>query len=312
MANILILGGAGFLGKNLYKTLTLNGHDVTIYTRTSNDSERVREIFPETRVYLSDFKNENDWETLLEDKEVIFHLISDSTPSNVNVSSEFSNNVMPTISLLESMKKGKKKIIFFSSGGTVYGVPEQIPIDEKHPTNPISPYGIQKLCIEKLLEYYGRTYEVDYSILRISNPYGTYQNPKSMQGVIAVFLANILQGKHIEVWGDGSAVRDYIYVDDVMRACLCLLDYHGEHRIFNVGSGKGHSVNEIIDIIKVKLCSEIKVQYLPKRIQDVPVNILDTTLIRRELNWQPEYDLEKGIQRMIETWNPNRKEFCVE
>ncbi len=310
MKNILILGGAGFLGINLCGFLLVEGYNVTIYNRESTGVETVRKLYPKAKVYVSEFQCEDKWDSILDNIDIVFHLISDSNPANKNVSSEFSHNVMPTISLLEKIKEKRIKIIFFSSGGTVYGMPKALPIEETHPTDPISPYGIQKLCIEKILEYYGRTYGVDYRILRISNPYGAFQKPNNNQGVIAVFMAKILQKHKIQIWGDGTNIRDYLYVDDLMAACEKIIDYRGVCRVFNISSGVGISLKEIIELIQQRLDCIADVEYISGRVHDVSANVLSYGLAEHELRWQPIVDIKTGIDDMARMWDIEQLMFC--
>ena len=309
MKRILILGGAGFLGKNLCGFLLEKGYDVTVYNRNSHNIDIVKSLFPTAQIHVSEFQNESNWEKILDNIDIVFHLISDSNPANKNVSSEFSHNVIPTISLLEKIKDTNIKIVFFSSGGTVYGIPKSLPIYESHPTDPISPYGIQKLCIEKIIEYYGRTYGVDYRILRISNPYGAYQNPNSNQGVVAVFMAKMLQNQKIQIWGNGSIIRDYLYVSDLLDACKKIIEYEGCRRIFNISSGVGISLNEIVDMIQHRLNCIADVEYISGRVHDVSANILGNSLAENELNWRPKVDIVTGINCMALMWNKRKKNF---
>ena len=309
MKNILILGGAGFLGMNLCGFLLGKGNNVTIYNRESGAVNKARDLFPAAKIYVSEFQYEENWDIILDKIDVVFHLISDSNPANKNVSSEFSHNVMPTISLLEKIKEKNIKIIFFSSGGTVYGMPQSLPITETHPTDPISPYGIQKLCIEKILEYYGRTYNVDYRILRISNPYGAFQNPNSNQGVIAVFMAKMFQKQKIQIWGDGTNIRDYLYVDDLLAVCDTVIDYTGSCRIFNISSGVGVSLSDIISMIQQQLNCVADVEYIKSRVHDVSANVLGHGLAAHELHWHPQIDIKTGIGYMARMWDDKRKGF---
>ena len=260
-------------------------------------------------LFLSLGKTEKDFYSLLKGIDIVFYLISATNASNKDMVLEFEQNVLPVIRLLEACKKYSVRFVFFSSGGTVYGLPKYVPIDEMHSTDPISPYGIHKLTLEKCIEYYGRTYGLDYLILRITNPYGMYQNPKKNQGAIAVFLAKAILGNTIEIWGDGNAVRDYIFVSDVMDACDALMHYQGK-KIFNISSGRGYSLNEIVTEIYRQLRNRpIRVRYLPMRIQDVSVSILDNTLIGQETSWKPKINLQEGIRQMIKMWNPVTNKF---
>ena len=305
--NILIFGGTGFLGKNLCRSLTRNGSSVTVYAK-NKISELVNE-FTKIKYIYSDYINETNFDKMLENIDVVFHLISTTNASNERIIREFQENVVPTIKLLDSCVKNGVKLVFFSSGGTVYGLPYSLPIDEKHRTEPISSYGIQKLSIEKCIEYYGHTYGLDYLILRISNPYGPYQNPFGNQGVISVFIANVLMGTAIEIWGDGSTIRDYIFVEDLMDACTKLVKYNGNNRVFNIGYGKGHSLKEIIEVIQKELKKKVIVNYKNSRVQDVTANVLDISLLKQEIDWTPSVSIEEGIHFMLNAWNPECRKF---
>jgi len=306
----LVLGGAGFLGTHLCRMLCANHYEVLVYDRNITQISWGKKENPKIDFINGNFSSETDFFSLLNGIDIVFHLISTTNPSNQDLLFDFESNVLPTIRLLNAcVGKKVRKVIYFSSGGTVYGIPQYIPIDECHFTEPISSYGIHKLAVDKCLGYYGRTYGLNYNIIRISNPYGENQNPASKQGVIAVFLARILAKQSIEVWGDGNVIRDYIYIQDVMDACIKLIEYRGKYKIFNIGSGKGYSLNELLHILQRKVGRIFEVEYLKGRLQDVPVNILDIDLARKELGWSPKVDIETGIEKMITSWNPRDQEF---
>lgn len=309
MKKILVLGGTGFLGTNLCTYLLNYDYDVVSYSRKLHSPVCQ---FPEISYVQGDFLQEVNFARLIDGVDIIFHLISTTQPANQNMSKEFKSNVIPTVNLLDACIGRRIKIIFFSSGGTVYGIPRYTPIDESHRTNPISPYGIHKLTLEKCLEYYGYMYGIDYMILRISNPYGAYQDPNGKQGAIAVFLSKAIMNRTIEIWGDGSVVRDYIYVDDVMKACISLLNYHGGKRIFNISSGTGYSINKVLGFIEQKINHPLSVQYIRGRKQDVPVNVLDNRLLEKECNWRCDVNLEMGIDKMMQLWNSKINAFVEE
>jgi len=192
-------------------------------------------------------------------------------------------------------KANVKKIIFPSSGGTVYGYPEPSSINEEHKTNPICSYGICKLMIEKYLYMFNNLYGLDYQILRISNPYGPYHNALS-QGVINVFLSKIIKGETIEIWGDGSICRDYIYIDDVIDILEMMANKDIDAKILNIGSGEGTSLNNLIKIMKSITGANFNVEYKEGRKVDVPVNILDISKACKLLDWKPKISLEEGIE----------------
>jgi UDP-glucose 4-epimerase len=193
-----------------------------------------------------------------------------------------------------------EKIVFMSSGGTVYGVPRSLPIDEDHPTFPISSYGIQKLTIEKYLHLAQRMHGLDYCILRGANVYGPQQRLDIAQGAVAVFLDRTLRAKPIEIWGDGSVVRDYLYVEDLAGALVKAATYQGEPRIFNVGSGIGTSLNELVSTLRAVTGAKLDVQYSGARAVDVPANVLECARARRHLGWQPQVSLAEGVRRTYE------------
>ena len=189
-----------------------------------------------------------------------------------------------------------KRIIYISSGGTVYGVPQKNPIGENHTTEPICSYGITKLAIEKYIAMYANLHGIEYRICRPANVYGEGQHLNIGQGVIGVFLERCLKGQPIEIWGDGTIKRDYLYVMDMVRGILELIAHQGEGRIFNISTGIGSSLNDIIAIIRDELSIPLKVTYMTSRKFDVPVNILDSSRFRLETGWEPQTDLAVGMR----------------
>jgi UDP-glucose 4-epimerase len=195
-----------------------------------------------------------------------------------------------------------RKIVFISSGGTVYGIPHEVPIPESASTDPISAYGISKLAIEKYLALYHYLYGCDYSVLRVANSFGPYQSPHRRQGLIAAFMHRIARGQAVEIWGDGRVVRDFVYIDDVIDAVLAAAVYGGSHRVFNVGAGIGRSVLEVVtDIADVLGRPDVAPIHKPGRATDVPVNVLNIALIQREFGWSPRTDWRQGL-RLTADW----------
>jgi UDP-glucose 4-epimerase len=195
--------------------------------------------------------------------------------------------------------KGVRKIVFISSGGTVYGPPTYLPIDEKHPTEPQVSYGIPKLMIEKYLLMYQHLHGIKANILRVTNPYGERQRVETAQGAVGVFLNRALQGQPIDIWGDGSVTRDYIHVSDVAEAFAKAAAYDGPESVFNISSGTGTSLNELVGQLEKVLGKEIRRNYLPGRSFDVPVRVLCNQRARRGLDWNPAISLEEGLQRTV-------------
>ena len=292
MASCLVLGGAGFIGSHLVDGLKAAGHQVRVF-------DRPRE-----------FLDPADLQRALPGAELVFHLISTTVPknSNENPALDIESNIAGTARLLELLRKHPpRRLIFISSGGTVYGVPRATPIRESHPTDPISSYGIHKLAIEKYLHMNHALYGLDYRVLRVANAYGERQRTDKAQGAVAVFLERVLRGEPIQIWGDGTVVRDYVYVGDIVQALLKALGYAGGQRIFNIGSGRGVSLNELVEAIAAVIGRRPAVQYTAARRFDVPVNVLDTSLARQELGWTAATPLAVGLRRTYE-WMQRR---CV-
>ena len=190
-----------------------------------------------------------------------------------------------------------------STGGAVYGAIDKEAVDETYAAVPINAYGISKLTFERYLDLFHRTHGLDYLIYRPGNPYGEGQSPASSQGAIAVFLGRIKDRKKIEIWGDGSIVRDYVYVDDLVSALVKGVSYKptkNEPRVFNVGSECGRSLREVVASIKSVVDKDVLIEYKPGRKVDVPTIVLNCERAKKYLNWTPEVEFNEGLQR---TWN---------
>lgn len=299
----LILGGGGFIGANLSAGLTAAGHSVRIFEHPHTQGQQPSQIARYDEWVEGDFLNPTDVDDALEGCDAVFHLVSTSLPrsSNDNPPYDVESNLVSTLRMLESARRHRiGKVIFCSSGGTVYGVPRQIPISETHPTDPICSYGIVKLAIEKYLHLFHVLHGVDYRVARLANPYGQGQRLVASQGAVAVFLHHALNDEPIEIWGDGSVTRDYIHIDDVVAALLEMLRYDGPERIFNIGSGRGLSLNALMGEIGKILGRDVRHEYRPGRQFDVPVNILDIARAQQELNWSPRISLADGVARTLE------------
>ena len=296
----VILGGRGFLGSQLHMALLRNGHRVRIFDRPGSKAALP---IPEEEYIGGDLANREDIVDALAGCDVVFHLVSTTLPANSNENPlyDVETNLVPTIRLLEVARaSGTKKIVFSSSGGTVYGVPRNVPVREDHPTDPLCSYAISKLAIEKFLHLYSHLHGVDYTVLRIANPYGEGQSPFGKQGAIAVFTYKALRGEPIQIWGDGEVVRDYLYAGDVAEAMVKAALHEGPERVFNIGAGRGYSVNELLARIEALIGRRVERTYLPGRRFDTPVNVLDIERARERLRWTPETTLQAGLARTAE------------
>jgi len=295
----LLLGGTGFMGTHLAEKLVADGHEARLFSRNPGKFHRVAGA----EFIEGEFGNIGLFREAVAGMEVVYHLASATLPktSNDDPVYDVRSNLADTVRMLEAcVEAGVGKVVFASSGGTVYGPPESVPIREGHPTEPISSYGIVKLAIEKYLGLFRHLHGLDYAALRISNPYGPFQDPAGQQGVVSVFLEKIRAGETISIWGDGGVVRDYLYVSELADALVLAAERDTTtSKIFNVGSGKGTSLSEMLSVMGEASGRTPKVEYLPARSLDVPANILDTERAERELGWSAEVELREGVGR---TW----------
>ena len=302
MASCSIVGGAGFIGSHLAIALSRAGHRVRVLDRA--DAKGLGFIEQQgCEIVRGDFLSGADVSRALQGTDALFHLACTTLPqtSNDDPAQDLQTNLLGTVRLIDQCRlHGVRKVIFVSSGGTVYGVPRSTPIDESHPTQPTSAYGIHKLAIEKYLDLARLLHGLDYCVLRPANLYGERQRPDRAFGAVTVFLHRALRGEPIRIWGDGSIVRDYVYVGDAVEAMVKAMAHTGEDRIFNIGSGVGTSLNELVDRISAAIGRRVAVEHAPARSFDVPVNVLDGSLARRVLGWSTRTQLADGIRKTLE------------
>jgi len=298
----LVIGGNGFIGTNLVEGLLGDGYQVRVLDRYPS---RYREPFAGVEYVVGDLGNHGDVIAAVKGIDQVFHLAYTTLPqtSNDDPVYDVRSNIADTVQLLQECRAASvKKVVFISSGGTIYGVPKKTPIPEDHQTEPICSYGISKLAIERYLHLFYHLWGLEYVVARLSNPYGEQQNPNAKQGAVGVFLGNIQQGKPITIWGDGSVVRDYIYIGDVTSALIACAKYQpgpNDHRVFNIGEGVGSSLNQLIEALKEVVDKPVEVNYTPARAVDVPANVLDISRAKQCLNWSPQMELKEGLRR---TW----------
>lgn len=300
--NCLILGGAGFIGSHLTDALLRLGHRVRVFDRLNVDTSNLADALPRIELITGDFLNDSDISYALKDIDLVVHLISTTLPktSNDNPVYDVESNVIGTLKLLNlSRQSGVRKIVFLSSGGTVYGSSVTCPITELDATDPVCSYGISKLAIEKYLYLFNQLHDLDYVVLRVANPFGERQNPGTGQGAITTFLWKCLQGEPITIWGDGTVARDYFYIGDLVSAILAAIERETSSKIYNIGSGVPRTLNELLGIMQGVTGRTPIIQYLPARKLDVPINFLDISRAREELLWQPKVSIEESMAR---TW----------
>jgi UDP-glucose 4-epimerase len=301
MGKSLILGGAGFLGSNLAQRLVAQGETVRIFTRPSSSVSNIEHILDQVEVIYRDFMDDVALRSATQDIDTVYHLISTTFPSMTIESSVYDllSNLLPTIRLVEAcLANGVKKIIYASSGGTVYGNPSIIPTPEDHPLVPTSAYGQSKLTIENYLNFYARSTNLDINILRISNPFGPSQKLLGVQGIIAVAMGCAYYGRALKLYGKGKAVRDYLYIEDVIDAMLLAVTYPGSS-VVNISAAVGHSVMEIVQAVEEISGRTISKEFIPDRPGDVQINILDNQKALQLYGWTPKTAFPDGLAK---TW----------
>jgi UDP-glucose 4-epimerase len=285
-----IFGGGGFIGSTIADRLLLDGHELRIFERPRVTPYRKFAEFERLEWITGDLSSTHDVSDAIRGVDVVLHLAWTTLPksSNDDPIYDVQSNVVATLQMLNAMvAHNVRKMVFISSGGTIYGNPMYLPIDEKHPTDPLVSYGITKLAIEKYLQMYSQLHGIRAINLRVANPYGERQRIETAQGAVGFFLHHALKGLPIEIWGDGSVTRDFIHVSDVAEAFVRAVEYSGVKSCFNISSGTGTSLNELVDMLEDVLGKPVERRYLPGRPFDVPVSVLSNDLARDELEWAP-------------------------
>jgi UDP-glucose 4-epimerase len=299
---VVVVGASGFIGSHLVDGLLAAGCRVRALARhLPGLISEAAQADPALKLIPLSMADGLALQQAIEGADLVFHLASGSLPqsSNRDPQADVQVNLLGALKVLEAARLAQvQRLVMVSSGGTVYGIPQQVPIPETHPTDPTCSYGISKLAIEKYVALYRQLHGLDGLVLRLANPYGERQRLDATQGVVPVFLGKALRGEPLQIWGDGSTVRDFLYISDVVEALLAAARYQGEERIFNVGSGEGLSLNQLVALLEAELLQPLAVEYLPSRKFDVPTNVLCIERARRCLGWRPQVPLSEGLRRL--------------
>ncbi len=296
---VLVTGAAGFIGTHLVSNLAQSGVSVVVIDRNKS---LLPTISSNIRHVVTDITNSAAISSALQGVDVVYHLAWSGLPlsSNEDPNLHIASNLTPTIVLLEACAKSSvKRVVFLSSGGAVYGHAAKLPITEKHPTHPLSIYGVTKLAVESYLDFYWRQYNLDYVVLRPSVPYGESQNTRRGQGAVGVFLRAAITNAPITLWGGREVSRDFFYVGDLVKACLAAADEGVKRGVYNIGGGKAISLGNLLNMVEEITNTKISVTCAPARNCDPSSICLDITKARHGLCWEPEVELSVGIER---TW----------
>lgn len=302
MNNILFLGGAGFIGSNIISHLQTHV-GVRLFVLEPDFATLHRLQGLNAKVFRGELSSLDDIKNIILENQIdtVVHLVSTLIPGSCfeDYKREFTSVLYPSVRLMEFCSEQNIRFVYFSSGGTIYGdrKGEVVPFKEDDTMAPISFYGWSKQMMENSILFMHRTQQLDYVIIRPSNPYGKGQNLHGRQGLIAVALGKILAGESIQVWGDGSSLRDYIYIDDLGKAVSeVLTDRSIVNETVNIGSGQGYSVNEIIETLRRVVKEDVTVEYVAARQVDVSSVVLDISKLKSFISFQP-LSIEDGIQK---------------
>jgi UDP-glucose 4-epimerase len=305
-ARHVIVGAGGFIGLHLVRGLVARGLDVVAIDQSAM---RLAHVPVPTRIEAV-IDDSVAMAGMLRAGDTVHLLAGGALPDDGGAPArrQLDATVGATLDFVDMCTKaGVRRLMFPSSGGTVYGVPRSTPIREDHPTDPISSYGVQKLAVEKYLAIHRRLKHLDSVVMRIGNPFGPGQDPTRGQGLIGALSLKAVRGEAIEIWGDGEVVRDYLYIDDLIEAMIALSLYEGDERVFNVGSGEGLSVNQVLAAVaRAAPDLALNVVRKPARAFDVLVNVLDIASLRRETGWAGRTPFEDGVARTVSWFRGDR------
>ena len=300
MAKILVTGGAGFIGSNLVNSLIEENHQVVIIDDLSTGEKQ--KINKKAKFFHEDILN--DLSAIFQ-REQFDYVVHEAAQMNIRKSIEdpFLDsrvNIEGSINVMENCRKyAVKKIVFASSGGAVYGDTQDIPTPENHPLKPASPYGLSKDTVESYLQFYGDFYKLPSVSLRYANVYGPGQNPAGEAGVVAIFTQQLLNGKRPTINGNGTKTRDFVYVEDVVKATIRCLKSE-KVGIYNVGTGTETSIGQIFEMIKAAVGTNTKPIYGSDILGEQQRSSLDFSKIHKDFGWSPETSLEDGIKKTVE------------
>ena len=306
---ILVTGGAGFIGSHVVDLYVEHGHQVVVIDDLSTGTSS--NLNPEATFYKMNIRDAKVAEVFERERpDAVNHHAAqmDVRRSIDDPIFDADVNILGSLSLLEhSRQVGVRRFIYISSGGAVYGEPEYLPCDETHPINPICQYGASKHTVEHYLYMYRVNYGMDFAVLRYANVYGPRQNPLGEAGVVAIFTGKMLEGQKVIINGDGKQTRDFVYVADCAQANLLALTDESVDGVFNLGSGRGTSINEIFTELQTVTDYGFPAVHGPAKLGETRRIYLDVKKADKELDWRPTVDLEEGLKRTVAHYRSSKE-----
>jgi UDP-glucose 4-epimerase len=300
-----VIGGNGFIGSHVVDSLVARGHTVTVFDRHRQGPPRFGGGQP-VRVISGDFLNTADVRAALEGQDVVLHLLSTTDPATAegDPTMDIRTNITSSVQLLAAcVDAGVSQVYYASSGGAIYGDQDRQVFRETDVTLPVSPYAIGKQAIESYLRYFRRTHGLESTTFRISNPYGPRQNPLKRQGVIPIFLRRVAEGSPLTVFGDGTMIRDYLYVADLAEMIAEVVTVGARHDLYNLGSGIGTSISEVVAAIEEVTGRAVPVEHLPRPATFVDHVVLGVERFQEEFGTRATTTLTDGIRLTWEDMN---------
>lgn len=299
----LVTGGRGFIGSHLMKALIAQG--VSVVATTRRWPLELDQAQPGVEWRGLDVASRRSWDDLFATPiDQVYHLGWSTIPSSADLdpASDMQDNVISSLHMLDAIRASgqKPRVVFASSGGTVYGPPQTVPVMEDHPLRPVSAYGVGKVALERYIDIYNARHGLDAIALRIGNPYGPGQDVSRQFGVVTTFAYRALRGAPLEIFGDGGHVRDYLYIDDLVAALVAAGARRGVGDAVNIASGVGVSLNEIVGRLSEFLGREVVVEYRPARGFDVPVSVLGIDAAKARLGWTPQTPFSLGLRKTLD------------
>ena len=297
---ILVTGGAGFIGSHVVDRFLDMGHQVAVVDNLATGKRE--NLNPGARFYETDIRDpalEQVFQT--EKPEIVVHHAAhiDVRRSVADPAYDAGVNVLGSLNLLECCRRaGVRKVLYAGTGGALFGEARYIPVDERHPIDPISPYGVSKHTVEHYLFAYRATHGLDFTVLRYPNVYGPRQDPHGEAGVVAIFALQLLRGVTPIIFGDGGKTRDYCYVGDIVEANVLAVE-HGTEGVYNIGRGIEVTDQGIFEAVRDAVGSSTEPLYGPERPGEVQHVALDATLAAQELGWRWQVDLPEGVGRAV-------------
>jgi len=300
-ATVLLIGGNGFIGSHLQDELKLHGYRVRVLDRSL---EKFRIKQDDIEYIEGEFTDNEALSRAIDGCDLIVHLAQAITPLGTSSKAEYAaiEQSGAFARMLDFINyAGVKNIIYFSSGGAVYGNPSSNQVTESSELNPVSPYGVSKLMMEKYLQMYAHLHDMKYLIIRPSNPYGPRQNFRSGQGVIPIFMRKVIRNETVTIWGDGTATKDYIYIDDLVVATRRLLETGLDNNVYNIASGVNYSLTQLLN--EISSCTDLtpNVDYKPVYKSDVQKIYFSCEKLIKRTGWKPRTTLKQGLKK-TRTW----------